>query len=132
MASFSNYMEDKLLDHVFNGTAFSLNTVYVGLFTSAISDAGGGTEVSGNGYARTAITCNTTNFPASSNGTIRNGTQITFTVPTGDWGTVTYLGLFDAATGGNLLMWAPLGQPAVITTGADVRISQNNLVITLD
>lgn len=132
MASFSNYLENKVLNYLFNGAAFSLSTIYVGLFTASPTDAGNGTEVSGNGYARVGITCNTTNFPTTSNGTISNGLEVPFPTPTGNWGTVTHLGVFDAATGGNLLFWGPLVQSRNIATGATVRIEQNQLSMTLD
>ena len=132
MASFSNYTESKVLNYLFNGAAFSIGTLYIGLYTAAPTDAGGGTEVTGNGYARVAVTCNTTNFPTTSNGTIENDVTFNFPTPTGNWGTVTHLGLFDAATGGNLLLWAPLVTNRTITTGATVRINQNQVTIGLE
>ena len=51
--SFSNYLEDAVLNHVFGGSSYTApTTLYVALFTSAPSDTGGGTEVSGGAYAR--------------------------------------------------------------------------------
>ena len=48
MAGFTDYLEDKVLDHVFGGSAYTApTTLYVGLFTAAPSDTGGGTECSG-------------------------------------------------------------------------------------
>ena len=53
--SFTNFLETELLDHVFGGNAYtSPGTVYVGLFTAAPGEAGGGTEVSGGSYVRRA------------------------------------------------------------------------------
>ena len=60
MAGFSDYLEDKVLDHVFGGNAYTApSTLYVALYTVAPSifrfnsgDLGGGTEVSGGSYAR--------------------------------------------------------------------------------
>ena len=49
--AFSDYLEDKVLDHVFGGNAYCSSTLYVALFTVAPSDTGGGTEVSGGAYA---------------------------------------------------------------------------------
>ena len=41
MAGFTDYLEDKVLDHVFGGSAYSApGTLYVGLFTAAPSDTG--------------------------------------------------------------------------------------------
>ena len=133
MASFSNYLENALLNRVFNGATLTLpSTLYIGLFTAAPTDAGGGTEVSGNNYARLAVPADATNFPTATSGTIQNALTLTFAIPSGNWGTVTHIGIFDAATAGNLLMWSALGSPRVITSSADVRLNQNQLTITLD
>ena len=57
--AFSDYLEDKVLEHVFGGNAFTApSTLYVALFTVAPSDTGGGTEVSGGAYARQTATFN--------------------------------------------------------------------------
>ena len=133
MASFSNYLENALLNRVFNGAALSLpSTLYIGLFTAAPTDAGGGTEVSGNNYSRLAVPADTTNFPTATSGLIQNAVTLTFAIPSGNWGTVTHIGIFDAATAGNLLVWGALNSPRVITSRADVRMNQNPLTITLD
>ena len=52
MAGFSDYLEDKVLDHVFGGNAYTApGTLYVALYTVAPTDTGGGTEVTGGSYA---------------------------------------------------------------------------------
>ena len=54
--SFSDYLEDKLLNHVFAGASYTApTTIYVGLHTTANTDAAAGTELSGNGYARQTV-----------------------------------------------------------------------------
>jgi hypothetical protein len=70
MGSFSNYLENELLDHVFGAAAYSAPaTLYVGLSTADPTDDDSGlAEPSGNGYARVAVTNNATNFPAASGG----------------------------------------------------------------
>lgn len=94
----------------------ALNQVFVALFTVAPTDAGGGTEVSGGSYARVAMACTLANFSGtqsagsstSSTGTggaTSNNAAITFPAPSADWGTIVAFGLFDALTGGNLLIW---------------------------
>ena len=56
MAEFSDDLEDKIINHFFrNSSQTSPTNVYMALYTAAPSDAGGGTEVVGNGYARLAI-----------------------------------------------------------------------------
>jgi len=83
----SNYLENKVLDHVLGGGDYTRPaTVYVALYTVAPSDTGGGTEVTGGSYARAAVTNNSTNWPAASGGEKSNGTEITFETATASWG----------------------------------------------
>ena len=128
MSAASDYMERLLLDVIF-GTLpadwdrpAAFDTLYFGLFTAAPSDSGGGTEVSGNAYARVGVTNNTTNFAAAatSTGTTtkKNATTIQFpqATPSG-WGTVTHWGIFDAASAGNLLFWGALTASRAVVNG---------------
>ena len=129
----SNYLEDKVNDHVLGGGDFTRpGTVYLALYTAAPSDSGGGTEVTGGSYARVAITNNATNFPASSGGAKSNGTVITFAQATANWGTVVAWGLLDASSGGNLLYWADLTQSKAINSGDTARFPVGDLDITED
>lgn len=122
MAGFTQYAEKKILDLIFSDTPWTIpSTWYLGLFTVAPTDSGGGTEVSGGSYARLAVTNNTTNFPAASGGSPSlkaNGAAFTFATPTADWGTVVAVGVFDASTAGNLIGWALLVVPKTILNGA--------------
>ena len=52
MSQMSDYLENKMVDLIFRGQAYTAPVIYVALYTAAPSDAGGGTEVSGNAYAR--------------------------------------------------------------------------------
>ena len=136
--SFTDYLEDKILDHVFGGTAYTApSTLYVGLHTSASSDSAAGTEVSGGSYARqtAAFTVSGTSPTEAT-----TGSAIEFPTATASWGTVTYAGVYDAASGGNLLAYAELTDPSdfttalpkAIDTGDIFRISAGNLKIRLD
>lgn len=133
--SFSDYLEDKLLNHVFGGTSYSPPaTLYVGLFTAAPSDSGGGTEVTGGSYARVSLTNNTTNFPNAS-GTSptskTNGTTITFPTASANWGIVVAVGIFDASSGGNLICWADLTASKTVNNGDTASFAASSLAITL-
>lgn len=126
----SDFLENKLLDHVLRNTAYTPPaTVYVGLFTVAPSDAGGGTEVpSTNAYARQAAT-----FAAASGGSTSNSVAITFPTATpAGWNTVTHFGIFDASSGGNLLRWGALVPSKTIGVGDALTIPIGNLVCTED
>lgn len=125
--SFSDYLETKVLDHVFAGTAYTApSTLYVALFTAAPSDSGGGTEVSGGGYARQTIAFTT------SGDTTSNNAAIEFPTATANYGTVTHVGIYDASSAGNLMAWAALTSSKTIETGDVFRIPSGDLDITLN
>lgn len=120
--SFSDYLENVTLDHILGGSDFPRPaTVYVAVYTVAPTDAGGGTEATGGSYARIAVTNNSTNFPAAASGSKTNGTELVFPTATASWGTIVAMGLFDAATGGNLLVHASLASSTPVGTGDTPR-----------
>ncbi len=129
MAGLSDYLEDKLLNHTFRNTAYTqAATVYAALFTAAPSDTGGGTEVSGGSYARTAIT-----FGAPSpSGAIANSGAVTFPTATGSWGTVTHFGIFDASSAGNLLAWGALTASKTVGSGDTAEFATGELDVSSD
>ena len=126
--SFSDYLEDKLLKHAFTNTSYTpAATMYVGLYTAAPTDAGGGTQVSGGSYARTSVT-----FTVSGTSTLcTNSAAVEFAAATASWGTIVAVGVFDASTAGNLLAWADLATNKTIDTGDIFRIPAGDLDITL-
>lgn len=127
MSSASDYLENALLNHVLRNTAYTQPAgLYVGLFTSDPTDAGTGTEVSGGSYARTAVS-----FAAASGGTAANSANVTFPAATGNWGTVTHIGIYDASTSGNLLFHGAVTTAKQILTGDTFQISTNALTISL-
>lgn len=108
------------------------SAVYVGLFTANPTDAGGGTEVSGGDYARKQLTqaAGTWNAAAGTPRLIDNAAAIEWLSVT--WsGTVTGWGLFDAASGGNLLFWFDSADITVSTTD-NVRFVAGALDLTVD
>lgn len=129
MAAISDYLEEKYLN-MMRGTAFTApSAVYLALFTAAPSDSGGGTEVSGNAYARQAIT-----FAAASNpaGTMTTSATIDFPTATpSGWGTITHMGIFDASSAGNLLWHGALTASVTINASEFFRMASGNLTLTL-
>jgi hypothetical protein len=127
MAEISNFLENALINATLRNTAYtSPSIVYVGLYTSDPTDANTGTEVSGGSYARTSVT-----FGAPSNGATTNSAAVEFPQATGNWGTVGWIGILDAATSGNLLYHTALDTSKVIETGDIFKISTGNLSVTL-
>lgn len=126
-------LSNAMLDGVFGFSGFSgylgVATTYVALFTGMPGVGGtspGPTEVTigVNNYARVAFTNNLTNWPAASAGLKSNGTTITFNAATGSWGTIVGYGIYDQATGGDLLYFGNLstfktvGNTDVVSFGA--------------
>jgi hypothetical protein len=129
MAGFSDYLEDKVLEHVFGGNAYTApSTLYVALYTSAPSDTGGGTEVSGGGYVRKTATFNVSGTNPT---TASNAAAIEYPTATANYGTVTSVGIFDALSGGNLLAYANLTASKVVSTGDVFRFNAGDLDVTL-
>lgn len=125
--SFSNTYETNVLTWTFTANAVTRPTAwYIGLFTAAPGEAGGGTEVSGGSYARKAVT-----FTVSGN-TASNSANVEFDVATASWGTITHVAVFDASTAGNQIAYAALSTAKAIGSGDVLRINAGDLDITLD
>ena len=130
MTDFSDFLEEELLDHVLNGLTWaSPASVWIGLYTAVPSDAGGGTEVSGTGYARIQMTGGwTVTVNVADNTAI-----IDFgTAGAGGWGTIGWVGIFDAVTGGNLLFWGALSATKTVNDGDSFQFAASALTVTLD
>ncbi len=129
MAALSNYMENALIDLIFRGQAWTApSTLYFAAFTAAPSDTGGGTEVTGGGYARVAVAATMANFagtqaPGSTTassgmtGTTSNNIDIVFPSPTANWGTIVGMAIFTAASGGNMICYGPILPNKTVNSG---------------
>lgn len=128
MSALSDYAENLLLDWLMTtGTATRPTAWYLALFTSSPGDDASGSEVSGNAYAREAVT-----FDAASGGSTANDGLITFGPASGgNWGTITHFGIFDAATNGNLLWHGALSASRVVNDGDSIQVPVGNLTLTL-
>ena len=134
MSSFATYLENKVLNHIFNKASFTIPTIHVALFT-ALSDVqgeagAGGTEVSGGDYARVATIGS--DWTEATTGTLSNATAIEFTEASGDWGTVTHFALFDAVSGGNMLCFGTLTASKEVSSGDTIKFPISNLDVSLD
>lgn len=127
MSSFSDFLENELLDHAFRNAAYTPPaTVYMALFTVAPTDAGGGTEVSGGGYARQSVT-----FGAASGGAISNTGAVSWTASGANFGSVVAVGFFDASTAGNMMAWDAITS-ATVNDGDTLNFAIGAIDITLD
>lgn len=127
MSSFSNHLENHILDHIFRAQpSVAPAAVYLALYTAAPTDAGGGTEVAGGGYTRKQIT-----FAAAAGGEVGTMAALGWTASGAPLGTIVAVGVFDAAEGGNLLAWDEIA-PASIGDGDTIEIPAGDLRISLD
>ena len=129
--SMTDYLENKIVDHIFRATAYSESSpasFYVSLHTSSCSDSTPGTEVSGGAYARVAVSRATSSWKGThgsvtgassgTSGTISNAAAITFPAPSGaNWGSITSFGIYDASTSGNQLICEDLTTPKTVNDG---------------
>jgi len=131
MGSFSDYWENKILDHIFGKANYTPPTIYVGLSTADPLDDGSGlAEPTGNGYAR--VQTSIADWNVASTGTIDNTNAITFPEATDSWGTITHFALFDAATAGNMLAYGALSQSKAIVSGDTAKFDVGDLDVSLD
>lgn len=126
MSAMSDHLENEILDHILGTGSYTMpTTVYVGLSTASFNDDNSGTELTGNGYSRQSVT-----FSAASGGTTSNSAAVEFSAATGSWGVVSHFGLFDASTGGNLLIHGAFTASKTIATGDILKIASGDLDVT--
>jgi len=128
----SDYLAKAVLNQVFRNTNYTRPaTVYVALYTSNPTAADTGTEVSGGAYARQAVTFGA---PSAVGGkqTISNSAEIAFPAASADWGTITHIGIRDAATGGNLLYYGAVTNPRSILTSDVFKFAAGALSLSLN
>lgn len=134
MTAASDYLENKVLDHVLTSTSYTApSTRYLALFTngsgSAATNLEAGTltdEVSGGSYARKAVT-----FAAASGGTSATNATVTFDAATASWGTITHVAVMDASTAGHVLFWGAVTTSKTIDSGDTFQVTSGNLTISL-
>jgi len=132
MGSFSDYLEDELLDHVFMTGEYTQPThLYIALCTTTIEDDDTGDtlpgEASGGSYARKV--CDT--WDASSSGAIANTGAVTFAQATAAWGLITDFAIIDASTSGNMIAYGKLTTSKQVDSGDTLNFPIGDIDITL-
>lgn len=124
--AFSSYIDNKLIDHLLgSGTYTKPSSLYVALYVGDPNSGGTEISTSGSAYTRKLAT-----FSISTN-TARNTADIEWSIATSNWGTITHAAIYDASTGGNMLVVAPLVTSKTIGIGDVLRILATTLVVTL-
>ena len=159
MSSASNYLENKVLDHTLRNTSFSQpSALVIALFAGTASDvlaaleAGTGSrsgtgnwghyEITGNAYARTAIT-----FAGATGGSAASNANCTFQTASGNYNnaatsgsTITCMAVMDTAFTpngstdphtGQILYYGALDNPKEVLSGDTFQITSGNLTISL-
>jgi len=136
MTAFTDYAEGQLINHIFRTSSFTKPTnLYIALFSAITNgETSTVTELSGNGYARVQYNPLDANWaaPVGGNGTTYNINAINFPAATADWGFVPYFGIYDAVTGGNLIIYAPLNNSRNITNGSVPSFAAGALTFQID
>jgi hypothetical protein len=114
----TSYLRKALGDESIGKAGFSMPAaVYVALFTASPGDGGSfANEVGGGSYVRQEATTKLSTFNLST-GIAANTVSIDFPNPTAEWGTITYAGIVDAVSSGNLLYYDALPNPRTVLTG---------------
>lgn len=127
MSAMSDYLEGAFLDH-FTGTTSTAapSAIYLGLSTGSMGDDDSGTELSGNGYARQAIT-----FASAASGSISSNAAVEFPAATGSsWGSISHWAIYDAASSGNQLFHGSFATAKTIAVGDILKVASGDLTIT--
>lgn len=130
MGSFSNYLENALLNHTFKVSAYSVPTnLYIGLSTADPGETSGTlAEPAGNSYARTV--CNT--WTTAVTGALFNATGVVFPAAGGSWGTISHFAIFDDVSAGNMLAYGSLSVNKTVTLNDIVQFNPTGIIVRLD
>ena len=101
-------------------------TCYIGLFINEVQRDASGSEVNAPSYSRKVII-----FNGPSNGITINSADVFFDQAQEDWGIISYYGVFDAATGGNLLFYDTLLFNETVKAGETLRIPAGQLQLSV-
>jgi len=132
--SASDYLENKILEHIVGKVSFAMPTAYVALCTAAPGEAGSGafiSEVPNSGsYARKATAG--ADWSSAVGGAISNANALSFVQATGSWGTITHFALMTSATynGGYMLTWSDLTVPKSVESGDTLQFAVGDLDLT--
>ena len=123
--SIASFLEDKILDLVFNGTSYAGQaTVHTKLHTGDPGEEGTANPAANS-------TRQATTFGAASGGAISNDAQVEWVnVPNAE--TYSHISLWDAASAGNCLWSGALTQAKTVAVGDTFRIPIGDLDVSLD
>jgi len=125
----TDYLEANVLNYLTNSLNLGAITSYIGLFTVAPTDSTPGTEASYGGYARQPAAAA---FPNATTGTLINDVAVVYPTSAGPLNTIVAVGLFDASTAGNLLVYQALAVSIAINSAETPRFSVGSIIMNMD
>lgn len=137
MAGFVDTVERALLDHFLTDAAYTPPaTMYLALSSTTPGDDGTNfTEPSGGAYARVSTAAADWGAATGTAPATKSNTAVkTFPTATANWvsgSNLTYFGLFDASTAGNLLAFGQLGTAKPVLNGDTASFAAGALVLKL-
>jgi hypothetical protein len=136
MSAASNYLENKVLDHVLRVASYTQPSgLWLALFNNTSGNAAANleagtltdeTSTSGTAYVRKTVA-----FASASGGSSATNATVTFDAATANWGTITHVAVMDASTSGNVLFWGAVTTSKTIETGDTFQVTSGNLTISL-
>lgn len=129
MNTMTNFLKTKTLNACLGIAVQSWpTTMYLAAYTTATTNAGGGTEVVGGSYARQVIAFGAPTI-VSLQALTSNTAIIDFPVATASWGTITHIAIMDALTGGNMLYHGAVTAPKTIASGDQLRVMASDFKV---
>ena len=125
MAALSNVHAASILN-----TSLRSGTYYLALFLTDPTASGTGTEASGGGYARKVISFDAPSLVAGKQ-QVKNTDAVDYGVITADIGTVSYWGIFDSQTGGNLLWFGSFARGKNVLHGDAITVNAGAIVCNI-
>ena len=129
MSALSNYSKNKIICALFGNQTFTTigDNIFIALFTAAANPAANlVTEVGGGNYRRRKIAARF--WSKVLVGEAKNTINVDFGTANSAWGTITYVGVYDALQGGNLWAYAALSVSRTVIRGDPVMIPVGSLV----
>ena len=125
MAALSNVHAASILN-----TSLRSGTYYLALFLTDPTASGTGTEASGGGYARKVISFDAPSLVAGKQ-QVKNTDEVDYGVITADIGTVSYWGILDWQTCGNLLWFGSFARGKNVLNGDAITVNAGAIVCNI-
>ena len=126
---------NRILDQQFGAVAPTVPAIYYFALStgSPVVSGSGFIEPTSGSYARVAVANDkATTWNNASANSVTNKVAVTFNQSTGSgWGTIAYVGIYDASTVGNLLYYSALSPSRVVAGGTTVYFDIGDITASI-